>query len=77
MRDRGITEEEVTIVLSNPNETVATRANRMASYGLVRGKYIVVIHEKSSNQEEYLEDVIITAMKVNRRRLARFGFAQV
>ena len=43
--ERGVAEEEVISVLSRPEETVVTRANRFASYGRIEGKYIVVIHE--------------------------------
>ena len=78
MQGRGIAESEVRSVLSNPVETIRTRGNRSASYSSVQGKYIVVIHEKlSRNEDENPEEMIITAMKVDRRRLGRFGFTQV
>jgi len=69
---RGLSEDEISQVLSRPAETIPTRANRRASYGHIRGRYIVVIHEKLDN-----EDVVITAMTVDRRRLIRFGFTQI
>lgn len=73
MRERGITEGAVREVLSNPAETILTRANRLASYAQIRAKYIVVIHERVDSDQ----DLIITAMIVDHRRLLRFGFTQV
>ncbi len=72
MARRGVTEDEATSVLSNPAETILTRANRLASYKQIEGKYIVVIHE-----QDYGDQVILTGMKVNRARLKRFGFTKV
>ena len=69
---RGLTQEEVISVISNPVKTVPTRANRLASYGRVEGKYIVVIHEHEEDDE-----LVVTAMKVDRARLARFGFIEI
>ncbi len=72
MAQRGVTQDEATAVLSNPAETILTRTNRLASYRQIEGKYIVVIHE-----QEYGDQVILTAMKVDRARLQRFGFTKV
>jgi hypothetical protein len=69
---RGLSEDIISQVLSRPAETIATRGNRRASYRQISGKYIVVIHEKEDG-----DDVVITAMTVDQRRLARFGFTQV
>ncbi len=72
MAQRGVTEDEAISVLSNPAETIVTRANRFASYNQTGGKYIVVIHE-----QQYDDQIVITALKVNRTRLHRFGFTKV
>lgn len=69
---RGLSEDEISQVLSRPAQTILTRANRRAFYRQIRGKYIVVIHQKEDE-----EDVVITAMTVDRRRLIRLGFTQV
>ena len=74
LKNRKITDDEVNIVLSGPRETVPTRANRLASFAFVHGKYIVVIHERGKDNKD---DVIITAMRVNPRRLVRFGFTRI
>jgi len=72
MHLRGVTFDDVKRVLSRPAETVTTRANGLASYAEIQGRYIVVIHEGHMG-----EDVIVTVMRVDRRRLARFGFSPV
>ena len=54
MRLRGITLEEIMAVITRPEETAATRANRLASYASLRGTYIVVIYERQKD-----EDVIV------------------
>ena len=72
MRKRRVTDNEVATVLSNPSQTVVIRANRLASYASIHGKYIVVIHEKQND-----EDVVVTAMSIDRTRLAGYGFTQV
>lgn len=68
----GAAESEVEAVLVDPTETLVTRANRLASYRPVEGKYIVVIHEHEEDDE-----VVITAVRVNHTRLARFGFTKL
>jgi len=72
MRLRGVEFAQVEAVLSRPTEIVATRANRLASYAEIQGRYIVVIHERHLD-----EDVVVTVMSVDRRRLARFGFSKL
>ena len=72
MAQRSVTEDEATSVLSNPMESIVTRANRFASYRQIDGKYIVVIHE-----QQYNDQIVVTAMKVDRTRLHRFGFTKV
>jgi hypothetical protein len=72
MRIRGVAFDDVKTVLSRPTETLATRANRLASYAEIQGRYIVVIHERHMDK-----DVVVTVMSVDRRRLARFGFSKI
>jgi len=57
---------DVIAVLKKPMETITTKANRLASYREAAGKCIVVIHEKEDK-----EDIIITVMRVDKRRLER------
>ncbi len=72
MAQRGVVESEVKVVLANPTETLVTRANSLVSYRQIEGKYIVVVHEHEED-----DDLVITAMRVNRTRLERFGFTKV
>ncbi len=56
----------------SPKETIITKGGRLASYVAIGERYIVVIHEKENN-----EDVVITSIKVDGRRLRRFGFTKI
>ena len=69
---RGIGREEVIEALDRPRETIVTKGGRLASYALIEERYIVVVHEKGNG-----EDVGITAMKVNKRKLRRLGFTKI
>jgi hypothetical protein len=69
MRKRGVSEDEVLQVLDDPAETIRTRANRLGSYSEIHGKYIVMIHEREDD-----EDMVVTAMAVDRGRLRKLGF---
>ena len=73
MRLRGVLFNEVETVISHPAGTVATRANRLASYAEIQGRYIVVIHERHHLDE----DVVVTVMSVDKSRLERFGFSKI
>ena len=75
MKYRDISEREVKEVLSKPSETIVTRGKRLPSFVQIRDIYVVVIYEKTSNG--YEEELVITAMKVDRRRLLRFGFSNL
>lgn len=72
MKARKVDEVDVIAVLKKPVETITTKANRLASYRKANGKYIVVIHEKEDE-----ENIVITVMRVDKRRLERFGFAEI
>ena len=72
MHLRGVTFDEAKMVLSRPAETVTTRANRLASFAEIQGRYIVVIHERHLD-----EDVVVTVMSVDKKRLERFGFSKI
>ena len=56
-------------------ETIVTRGKRLASFVQIRDMYVKVIYEKTSNG--YEEELVIAAMKVDRRRLLRFGFSNL
>ena len=70
MEERGITIEQVKEVIQNPEETIEVKHGRKASYRRYGDKFVVVIYEE--------EDIlIITALKVDERRLKRYGFGGV
>ena len=72
MRQRNITEPDLIAALTHPSEIIGTRANRIALFSTVNNRYLLVILEKVNN-----EDVIITAMWSDSRRLRRIGFTKV
>lgn len=72
MKQRNITEGDLVAALTNPLEMIRTRANRMAIFSQINNRYLLVILEKVNN-----EDMIITTMWSDLRRLRRIGFTKV
>lgn len=73
MREREITKEEVIETLGAPLETRELRFGRQGAIRhLVGDSFLVVIAERSN------EDlIVVTALKVNRDRVRRYGFARI
>jgi len=74
MHERGVTKAEVEGVLRRPLAVKETRYGRRVACGSPddRDKYTVVIFEE--NAEDL---IVITALKVDRDRLERYGFTRV
>jgi hypothetical protein len=72
LAQRGITQESISYAFANPIETIQAKRNRIAIYSQVNERYLLVIFEKLNNEE-----LVITAMWSDRKRLRRFGFARV
>ncbi len=72
MTQRGITRDTVTSALSNTSETLRTKSNRLALFSTINNRYLLIIIEKVNN-----EDMVITAMWSNEKRLRRIGFTKV
>lgn len=72
MKDRGISETQVHRVLQNPREAIAARYGRLAAYGEIGERKLVVIYEKRDENVE-----VVTALWVDERRLKRLGFTRV
>ena len=72
MKDRGITEIQIHKVLQSPKEVISVRYGRLAAYGEIEERKLVVIYEKEN------EDIgVVTTLWVDERRLKRFGFVRV
>jgi hypothetical protein len=72
LTQRGITQENIAHALANPIETIQAKRNRTAVYSQINDRYILVIFEKLNNEE-----LVITAMWSEIRRLRRFGFTRI
>jgi hypothetical protein len=72
MKDRRITKNQIQRVLLNPIEAIVARYGRLAAYGEIIKKKLVVIYEKKNKTLE-----VITAFWVDERRLKRLGFTRI
>ncbi len=72
MQERKIRSEHVEIVLSSPIETVEVRFSRLAAFGKVNGRYLVVIYQTRGEELE-----VITAFWIDKEGLRRFGFTRI
>ena len=72
MKDRGITETQIQKVLQNPKEAISVRYGRLAGYGEIEERKLVVIYEKKNEDIE-----VVTTLWVDERRLKRLGFTRI
>jgi len=72
MKDRGITEPQIHKVLQNPREVISARYGRLAAYGKIEERKLVVIYEKRNENIE-----VVTALWVDERRIKRLGFTRI
>jgi len=72
MKDRGITETQIRKVLQNPSEVISARYGRLAAYGNIEERKLVVIYEKRNEDIE-----VVTALWVDERRLKTLGFIRI
>jgi hypothetical protein len=70
--ERGIPEELIKAVINEPQETVNVKFGRKASFKEFGDYYIVVIYEDHKD-----EIVVVTVVKVDKKRLKRYGFSRV
>ena len=72
MDKRGITRTDVNAALTNALERMTTKGNRVALYSLINNRYLLLILEKVNNEE-----IVITAMWSDKKRLRRIGFTKI
>ncbi len=73
MLERSITVREVESTLAYPLEVVQTRYGRRAACRrLAGGKYLVAVFEGAG--EDF---IVVTAVRVDKNRVRRYGFTQV
>jgi hypothetical protein len=72
MQERKISLDQVEEVIKYPEETINVKHGRKASYRRYGDKFIIVIFEESDGEIN-----VITVLKVDKRRLKRYGFSRV
>jgi len=72
MRERKISFDQVEEVIKNPEEVINVKHGRRASYRRYGDKFIVAIYEESNGEVK-----VITVLKVDERRLMRYGFSRI
>lgn len=72
MAERGIRRYEVQAVILYPREKIDVRFGRIAVYGVMEGRQLVVIYEKRNEEIE-----VITTFWADKRRLKRLGFVGI
>jgi len=73
MHDRRISKEEINETLLRPAETRQLRYGRQGVFKRLTGdSFLIVVFEKSN------EDlIVVTALKVDERRVKRYGFTRI
>lgn len=71
-KERGIPEEWIKATINEPQEIIDVKFGRKASFKQFGDYYIVVIYEDHKS-----EIVVVTAVKVDKKRLKRYGFSRV
>ena len=73
MHDRRISKEEINETLLRPAETRQLRYVRQGVFKRLTGdSFLIVVFEKSN------EDlIVVTALKVDERRVKRYGFTRI
>jgi len=72
MQERKISFDQVEEVIKNPEEAVNVKHGRKASYRRYGDKFIVAIYEEDNGDVK-----VITVLKVDERRLRRYGFSRI
>ncbi len=71
-RERGIYENQIINVIREPVEVVDAKYGRKGSFKHFECDYVVAIWEARNG-----EIVVVTSVKVNKRRLERYGFSRI
>lgn len=71
-RERGVDDNEVISTLEEPVEVVDVKYGRKASFKHFDCDYVVVIYETRNG-----EIVVVPSVKVDKKRLKRYGFRRI
>jgi len=72
MKERGIARHQVERVLASPVETIQVRFGRLAAFGNINGRQLLVVYETRNGEKE----VIITFWTTP-EGLRRYGFLRI
>jgi mRNA-degrading endonuclease RelE of RelBE toxin-antitoxin system len=70
--ERSIAKSDVDETISNPTQAITVRYGRKAAFRRLRRGYLVVIYEE--REEDF---IVVTAVKVNKERVRRYGFTRI
>ena len=70
--ERGIDLSQVELVIREPLEIIDVKFGRKAAFRQLGEKYLVAVYEEQND-----EIVVVTALKVDKERLRRYGFSRV
>ena len=71
-KERGIDDSEIINTIEEPVEAVDVRYGRKASFKHFDCDYVVAIYETRNG-----EIVVVTSIKVDKKRLKRYGFSRI
>lgn len=71
-KERGISIEQIELTVKEAKEVIDVKFGRKAAFKRFGEEYLVVIYEKRNN-----EIVVVTTLKVDKKRLMRYGFSRV
>ncbi|MEM3442808.1 MAG: DUF4258 domain-containing protein [Candidatus Bathyarchaeia archaeon] len=72
MKDRRMTSVQIGMILQEPKEIIRVKYGRLAAYGNIRNRKLVIIYEKRNENIK-----VITVLWVDKRRLKTLGFTRI
>lgn len=72
MKDRRIASVQIGMILQGPKEIIRVKYGRLAAYGNIRNRKLVIIYEKRNENIK-----VITVLWVDKRRLKTLGFTRI
>ena len=71
-RERGIDDREIISTIEEPTEVIDVKHGRKGGFRHFECDYVVAIYETRNG-----EIVVVTSVKVDKRRLERYGFSRI
>lgn len=72
MKERNIEKRHVERVIASPRETVEVRFSRLAFFGNINGRRLIVIYQVGETMTE-----VVTTFWINEEGLRKYGFARI